>query len=559
MVCAVALSAQTPFVPLSEVRPGMRGTGRTVFSGDKVEEFQAEILGVLENAGPKQSIILARLSGGPLAQAGVLQGMSGSPVYINGRLLGAVAMAFPFSTEPVAGIRPIEEMLRPGGRLMRAQRLEELARAREDLATGPARMTDIATPLTLAGFTRRTVEQFAPQLRSLGLEPVQGILGGGRPGPAMGDPRRLPPGSMISVGLMTGDLSVGAEGTLTHVDGKRVYAFGHRFLSIGETELPFARAEVLTLVPNLSTSFKISSAREWMGAITSDRSTAVTGELGRRASLVPVSVDLETGPKYRLEVARDRLLTPFLVQMATYAVIDATERVSGAATVSVNGRLEFESGPPIPIRNIYSADTAASLGASLAAAVPLNYATQTGLPEFRVKSVSMTIGVREEKRQVQLDGLWVSRATARPGESIDIHVALTGPGGAEVRKKAVWRVPLGAALGPVQITAADAVTTNVAEFGTTVLQPPSTAAQVRTLLGGLRANDTLTVRVLRSEPGFVVQGQTLNSPPPSLVLLLRRSPGSAIPNAATKLAEFDLPVDGYVVSGSKTIQVEVKE
>ncbi|MDQ2901101.1 MAG: hypothetical protein M3Y07_15075, partial [Acidobacteriota bacterium] len=161
--------AQTAFFPLKDVRQGMRGVGKTVFAGDRIDDFQVEVLGVLENIGPKQSLILARLSGGPLANTGVMQGMSGSPVYIDGKLLGAVAMGFPFSKEPIAGIRPIEEMVRAGGSSRSAPPAE-----RESAGWGDMKMMDIATPVSFGGFTGAAIDRFAPRLRALGLEPRQG-------------------------------------------------------------------------------------------------------------------------------------------------------------------------------------------------------------------------------------------------------------------------------------------------------------------------------------------------------------------------------------------------
>src|SRR5690242_15711761 len=221
LALAAALSAQSPYFPLKDVRPGLRGTGRTIFNGNRIEEFQVEILGVLDNFGPKESLILARLSGGPLEHTGVMQGMSGSPVYIDGKLAGAVAMAFPFSKDPIAGIRPIEDMVRPSVSVASTSRERPLvALADHDLTRSlprpaPAasdRMIDIATPVSFGGFSRATLDAFAPQLRALGLEPRQGISGGGDTNPAMGNPADVKPGSMISIQLMSGDYSIGADG-----------------------------------------------------------------------------------------------------------------------------------------------------------------------------------------------------------------------------------------------------------------------------------------------------------------------------------------------------------
>src|SRR5579871_3545624 len=358
---AAALHAQTAFFPLKDIKPGLRGIGKTVFSGNKIEEFQVEVLGVLENIGPKQNLILARLSGGPLGETGVLQGMSGSPVYIDGKLAGAVALAFPFAKDAVTGIRPIEEMVRVTdagryppvtqvarneaslGAMLAAKDLTRLLPERQGLAAGNAKLLDIATPVSFAGFTRGTLDQFAPQLRVLGLEPTQGLSAGGSSSTHMGDPAALKPGSMISVQLMTGDLSIGADGTVTYIDGNRIYAFGHRFLAVGSTALPFTRSEVLTLLPNLNTSFKLSTAKEWMGTIYQDRDTAVAGELGKRAALVPVSISISRAGRqvesYRMQMVKDTLLSPLLLQMAVFSAIDATERSVGAASMTVSGEL----------------------------------------------------------------------------------------------------------------------------------------------------------------------------------------------------------------------------
>jgi len=561
----------------------MKGVGKTVFSGDRIEEFQVEILGVLDNIGPKQSLILARLSGGPLAKTGVLQGMSGSPVYIGDRLVGALAMAFAFSTEPIAGIRPIEEMLRvrepapPSPRQARGAlwdgQLASLIPAQQDvLASGGAKMVDIATPVSFGGFTRNTIEHFAPQLRSLGLEPCQGMGGGSRPGPALGNPAALQPGSMISVQLLSGDMSIGADGTITAIDGQKVYAFGHRFLAIGGTDLPFARAEVLTLLPNLATSFKISAAREWMGTITEDRSTAIAGQLGRRAATVPVEISVrrrgpssasETPASYQLRMVNDTVLSPFLLQMAVFSAIDATERTVGDSSFAVTGEVEFAGGAPrLKLNNMYAGDLNLAAQVALSTAVPLAYVMQSGFETLKLKRVALEIGSFPQKRQLQIDQLWSSRREVRPGESVDLTVVLAGDNGTELTRKVTYRVPIGALPGPLQFTAADALTINLTEYRQLIATPPKSAAQLISFMNGLRSNTKAYLRVWRAEPAYEVQGESLPGPPPSLGMILARSQASltSLPALAnSKVAEFEIGAGDMVVSGSKTIQVEVKE
>ncbi len=574
---AGVLYAEVPIYPLKDIRPGMKGIGKTVFSGDRIDQFQVEVLGVLQNIGPKQSIILAKLSGGPLAETGVLQGMSGSPVYIDGRLVGAVAMGFGFSKQPIAGIRPIEEMLRVGDSPAPARRaatnlwdgrLDKLVAPSEDvLAPGGARMIDIATPVSFGGFTRAAIEHFAPQLRLLGLEPMQGAGGGGNPGPALGSPNGLQPGSMISVQLLSGDMSIGADGTVTCIDNGRVHAFGHRFLAVGATDLPFARAEVLTLLPNFSSSFKISTAREWMGSITQDRSTAIAGRLGRAAATVPVSIKVRhegTGlQSYNIRMVNDRVLSPFLLQMAVFSAIDATERSVGDSSIRVTGQLEFEKGSvPLRIDNMYAGDMNLAAQVSMAAAVPLAYVMQSGFDSLQLKGVSLDIGSFPEKRQLQIDQVWSSKREVRPGESVDLTVLLSGENGAEITRNVTYRVPVGAPAGALQISAADATTINLTEYRQMLMAPPKSAAQLVAFLNGLRPNTNAYLRVWRAEPAYDVAGESLPGPPPSLGMILARSQNSlsGMPAPAnSKIAEFGIDAGGAVVSGSKTIQVEVKE
>jgi hypothetical protein len=583
---AAVLSAQTALFPLKDVKPGMHGTGRTVFSGNKIEDFDVEILGVLDNIGPKESLIIARLSGGPLQHTGVMQGMSGSPVYIDGKLAGAVAMAFPFAKDPIAGIRPIEAMLRtstsatpptpapspsaPGQRAALALNEHDLTRRiprPEPVMGGEARMIDIATPVSFGGFSRATLDAFAPQLRAVGLEPRQGVTSGANIEPAMGNPADLKPGSMISVQLMAGDLSVGADGTVTHIDGNRVYAFGHRFLDIGSTALPFARAEVLTLLANTNTSFKISTAKEWMGTIYQDRNTAVAGELGKRASMVPVSVTVSRAGKtvdsYRMQMVNDALLSPLLLQMAVFSTIDATERTVGASSIRVTGQIEFQNGSaPLRINNMYAADNGSPMIASLSAAVPVAFVMQGGFDTLQLKNVAINLEAFDQKKQLAIDGITTSRREVRAGEKVQLSVSLSGDNGAETVRRLEYQVPIGAEPGPLYFTVADANTANLADFRQVLATSPRSAGQLIATVNNLHPNTKAYIRVWRSDPAFQLEGADLPDPPASVALILAGSQSSFAGITQTrnsKIGEMEIDIGDMAVTGSKTVQVEVKE
>jgi hypothetical protein len=568
--CSIAHAALS-IMPLKDVRAGMHGVGKTVFSGDKVEDFDVEILGVLENTGPKENLILGRLSGGPLEHTGVMQGMSGSPVYIDGKLIGAVALAFPNAKDPIAGIRPIEEMLKvdstspsaPPRRTANTAGPIAMLPQREAGRVTDTRMTEVATPLSLSGFTADAIAQFGPQIRKLGLEPRQGISTGGAPEDRMGDASKLQPGSMISVELMTGDMSVGADGTITAIDGNKVYAFGHRFLAVGPTDLPFTRSEVITLLANTNTSFKISSARELMGVISQDRDTAIAGSLGSRAQMFPLDIEVTQDTKsvqiYHMKMVNDRYLSPVLFQMALFSAIDATERAQGVSSVVVHGAIEFENRKEqVQLRNIYAGDGGSAMQASNATAIPLSYLMQTGFDELKVKRISLQLESFDVKKELNIAQVYLSRKEAKPGDTIELMTQLEGENGAEVTRSLKYRIPPGTAPGTLFFTVADGAQTGLAELKQVINETPHSPEQSISTVERLRPGDKAYVRVWRAEPAYEVAGEELPDPPPSLALVLG-STQSLSQNRNSKITELVIDAGEVMVTGSKTVQIEVKE
>ncbi len=566
------------FFPLQDVRPGLRGIGRTVFQGDRIEEFQVEILGVLQNLGPKQTIILARLSGGPLAETGVLQGMSGSPVYIDGKLLGAIALGFPFSKQPIAGIQPIQAMLADAtfsgpSPVGPPNPLENRSHASLDS------LAELPIPLSLAGFSAATLTTFTPRFRNLGFQPQEGVSAGAANSPQTSanvrlSPSVLQPGSMISVGLITGDMNMTADGTVTYVEGKRIYAFGHRFLDVGSIEFPFARSEVIASIPTLNASFKLSVPREWMGTILSDRNTAIAGEIGRPSHTVPLTISVHSpsarSHDYHLQVVNDRLLTPFLTQAALFSTIDATERTVGSGTMRLEGKVEFDGAlPPLRIHDMFVSDSALAQQVSADAVVTLGFVLSGGFANLHLKNISFTLDQVDSKRQLRLAQAWTSAHDVHPGDSVEITALLQGENGLELTRSASYQVPAGAPDGPLNFTISDANTLNFPDFSG--VTPSSLRAPERLIemINSYRASDALYVRVWRQEPSFNVAGQVpggeLPDPPPSVMLILADPSASANSNAALTLtrgaeaARLVIPIDNYVVTGAKTVQIEVKD
>lgn len=575
LLLPVVAHAQT-FFPLKDVRPGLRGTGRTVFNGNRVQEFQVEILGTLDNLTPKGAIVLARLTGGPLGETGVLQGMSGSPVYIDGKLLGAIALGFPFSKEAIAGIQPIEPMIadsNPPRALPPNSALSSRFRIPAPfLPSSFGNLTEILSPVAFSGFTPATLATYAADFRRLGFEPQQGVSSGSPTSQRYSG--TVVPGSMISVQLLSGDMSISADGTVTYVNGNRVYAFGHRFLDAGSTDLPFARADVIALLPSLNTSFKLSAPREWVGSMTSDRSTAIAGEIGRHAHTVPLTISVRSSATgrhdYRMQVVDDRLLTAFLTQAALFSVMDATERTVGAGTLRLQGRVEFQDDvPALAIHDIFVSDSALPQQAAADAVVPLGFVLGGGFANLHMKNISFQLEPADSKRQLHIAQAWASQHAVHPGDFVQITALFQGENGFELNSTATYHLPIGSPLGPLNFTISDANTINFPEFtGLSQSALQSAAGLVRTI-NAFRSSDAAYVRVWRQEPAFTVGGPPpggeLTDPPPSVMLILADPSSSVYTNPALTLtrgagiAELAMPVPGYVITGAKTIQVEVKE
>jgi hypothetical protein len=338
-------------MPLAEVKAGMLGEAWTVFRGIKPEPFKIRVVSVLKNFIPKQDIILMRAEDPRVEFSGIAAGMSGSPVYINGKLVGAIAYAWSFSKEPLAGVTPIETMLAERTRPLRASeamlagggpaQLPQVA-ARGASPDEP-RLQPVSVPLSVSGVSTAAMNQLGEDLKPFGLVPVR-VGGGGRTRGARPGVDRLEPGAPVGVELVRGDMSAVAMGTLTYVQGDRLIAFGHPMFGIGEVNLPMVLGEVHAFMPSMAASFKMASPVMEIGAIVQDRPSCIVGDLSRHATMVPVEVrvnapDLERRT-FRAEVARNKRLTPVLASMVITSAIADTEPDVTEMAVTLTSRLD---------------------------------------------------------------------------------------------------------------------------------------------------------------------------------------------------------------------------
>ena len=568
---ACLLPAQTAIFPLAEVRPNQQGVARSVFSGSQPEEFPLRILGVLSQSGPGQSLILARLLTERLEHTGVMQGMSGSPIYIDGRLAGAIAFSFPFAKEPIAGIRPIEEMLAAGAlpastRPLQAahlhlgsDRLVPFPPEEAGLPNSPRRVIGVR----FAGITEACARAFASQWNALGFSLSQQSTGGSRPGAT---PEPVAPGDMISVQLMRGDMVAGADGTVTYVNGDRIGAFGHRFLAGGDVDFPFAKAEVITPLASWNTPFKISQSLAPAGSITLDSDAGVSGVLGRAARLAPLRLRYrEAGREktYSMEIVRHTVLSPLLLQMAIFSAIDHHFRAAGSGTVSLRGSISFAGLPPLQVDSLYSGDANLSLGASLGAAIPLAYLLQQTSSGLLPDALDFEVELTPNRQQWVIDRLQPLRRQAKPGDVLPLRLALSNPDGQERQFTVDFPVPAWLSPGEtLTITASDATTTNLLDFrplyqpgGPVFPSPKDLIAAVNRL----HPANAFYVRVFRSGAAYSSQSVELSNLPLSVAGAMQRNAGAFQPSAQSRLFDREVRLPDSVVGGNRTITIEVEK
>ena len=587
-------------MPIGEVRAGMVGVGRTVFAGSELEDFKVHILGVLRNVqGPRRDLILARLEGGPLAQTGVAAGMSGSPVYIDGRLIGAVAYSIgAFSKEPIAGITPIGEMKEAtaagGARPARQVRLD-MPVTRESLAAAlsatyarlapfAARPSDVqaigmpagagaqlgamlrpvATPLVMTGFEPEVADILAAGFRDSGFSPV---ISGGASAEVEMPKGPLREGDAVGVSLISGDLEMGATGTVTHIDGDRVYAFGHPFYNLGPADFPMTRAHVFTMLPSLMSSFKISSLGETIGTMKQDRATAIAGTLGKGPALVPMTITVnsvrEPGAQpvsrtVKLNLVDDQLFTPLLAYVSMFNTLGAFERQYGAATIAVKSRARLRGHSDLALDDVFATENPI-LGASAAVAAPLTMMLGNNIAQVKLEALDVTITAAETPRTVSIERVWLDDIRPRAGRTVPLKVLTRSYRGEETISTLPIEIPANAAR-EVTVLVTDGRQLNAIEQREMrgALQPQSIGQLLR-VLNETRRNNRIYVRLLTGRPGAVVNGEAMTALPPSVLSVLEadRNGGSFTPIRSAALGEWEIPTDA-AVTGSRALTINLE-
>jgi hypothetical protein len=576
-------------MPIDQIQKGMKGYGLTVFEGTKVEKFDVEILGVLHNIGPGQNLILARVDSPYVQHTGIIAGMSGSPIFIDGKVIGALAYAWQFAKEPVAGITPIEEMLKiatrvapPGAtlagaspRMSGAELLKSIADKKldgafealiKDLAATPMSSINgakpIALPLSLSSFAPETIARFSPELDRLGFvaTPSGATSSSTTDGATknkfeMGDP--------VGAVLLNGDFTVAATGTVTYIDDNRVYAFGHPFLDMGEISFPMATSEIVTVLPSVASSFKFSNTGPIVGVLRQDRAAGIMGVVGEKAEMIPVDVTLNgAGPEqvYHVNVVRHSRLSPLILAMVTDSVIANAQRAAGERTVLLESEIKLKGFEPIKLREGWAGEQARqSIPQYLA--IVAGYLMSNEFRDAELESVKVHIRHDDQLRTAKLmeaSLITPDKGFVAPGDTVKVRAVLKPFRGDSFVEMLDMKIPDDQPAGNAYLLVGSGSVMNAVDF-TLVPPDPRTLEQVLAVLGRLRPSTDLSVGLYTTGEGAVTSGVYLPNLPPSMRAVVSADTSNGA-QAAVKYhpAGHQARPLGYIVDGATKIDLEVR-
>jgi hypothetical protein len=579
LVCVAAV-AQEPLavktISASELQPGMRGVALTVFEGTKPEKMEVEFLGVMRNVnGPRGDVILVRLHGKKPEYTGVVAGMSGSPVYFDGKLAGALAFRIgEFQKEPIAGVQPIASMLEINelDRTMPAE-AQKGAAGRNPLSrtSGPGQEADAAepvnylrpieTPLLFSGFSEDAVKRFAPQFAAAGITPVMGA--GSVSGKAQPEP--LEAGSAVSAVLVRGDLNIAATCTVTYLDPQRLLACGHPLLNFGSVDIPMSKATVIATLPSQSNAFKIVDVTEPIGSFVQDRHTGILGRFGQEPEMIPVTLTIRGVPRpkqFHYEVLKNAKLTPVAIMATVYSALRGINEYGEDTTYRMNGAIHVDGYPAVELRNMFApadggSPTAYSVAMSLGDRFGRIFDNPYATP--KIKSVDLDFDLVRERRSARLESARTDVTEARPGDEIVVETVVRPYRGERIVRQIPVRIPTSTPKGTLRILVSDGDTLDRLRRINPMFSRKLDLGSTIALLNKEHANHRLYVSLMEANPEAMVEDKVMPTLPLSVMNVMegKRGTQDMMVVGESAVNEASTPLD-YVISGYQVITVSVK-
>jgi SpoIVB peptidase S55 len=580
-------TTQNPqIIAVSQIHAGMRGVAYTVFEGVKPEAMEVEVLGVLRNVnGPKGDIILVRLHGQKVEYTGVVAGMSGSPVYLDGKLAGALAFRIgEFSKEPIAGVTPIADMLEISA-LDRSPAEETSAIkpsvnpvAGKTAAPGEASLLPgsfdsagkdfanylkpIETPLVFNGFSEQAIQLFAGQFGSAGVVPVMGA------GSVSGDkqPEPLEAGSAVSAVLVRGDMDIEATCSVTYVDAQRLLACGHPLLQFGSVDLPMNKAEVLATLASPLNAFKIVNTTEPAGTFVQDRHTGIMGVFDRQPEMIPVTLSIHssTGVKqFHYEVLNNPKLTPVALMVTVFNALHGVNEFGEEITYRLAGSIGVKGFPEVTMRNMF-APAENGQPAAMQAALSLGerfgriYDNPYNAPA--IAGVNLDFDLVRERRWARLESARTDVTEARPGDNITLETVLAPYRGERIVRQTAVKIPTSASKGTLRILVSDGETLDRIGHANPAFGRKLDLASTIALLNKEHSNNRLYVSLLEADPEARVGDKVMPTLPISIMNVMDGMRGNQemVVSGESNVDETATAPLDYVVSGVQLLTITVK-
>jgi hypothetical protein len=594
-----AADAQQTF-PLSDVKPGMSGVMYTIFQGNQIQKIDLQVIGVLRNAlGPKQDVILVKLLGEQAAETGVVAGMSGSPVYFDGKLAGALSLRLgSFTKEAIGGVTPIANMLqvaqyrsptsgenaetRPGNvhrgaansaagsgpdsavlAWPRSYRVAKSPEFAQPVAVGGGQfLVPIETPLVTAGLYPQTLAWFSKEFSSWGMAAMAG--GTSPPSP---DDSKIKPGDMVGIDLIRGDLSVSAGCTVTTVQDNHILACGHPLFGFGAVQMPISAAHVVMTLASSQASTKVITTGGVIGTLTQDRQTAISGTLGAGPPMVPVNLTLDTPDgvnKYHFEVVQSPQLTAQLVATAAYNGIIGSASYDQSTTLQLDGNIQLKGHAPVRLEDLFApTDQSTPAGFFLATSVESDFAQIYSNPyeQPQIQRVDLTVKALPDRRWAMIDDAWVEKSEVHPGEPVKVRVLLRPYRGAPFIQEIPITIPEQSARGKLQLVVSDAafLNRNVQSLAYTSQGQLPGLGELINLINRQRHNDHLYATLLQPTPTMLVEDKELPNVPLSTINVLdqRQNPGNARLLWQSTAGEWSVDMH-QVIAGQHMVIITVK-
>ena len=578
--CTVAAQPSKPVdtIPVNQIYAGMHGVAYTVFEGTKPEAMQVEVLGVLKNAnGPKGDIILVRLGGAKAEYTGVVAGMSGSPVYLDGKLAGAVAFRIgEFSKEPIAGVTPIDEMLEisaldrtpaPGPIEVKAAASISSKTASPGIAGLPENdfsnyLKPIETPLVFNGFSEDTVQHFASKFASAGIVPVMGMG-------SVSDtkqPEPMEPGSAVSAILVRGDMDIAATCTVTYMDAEHLLACGHPLMQFGMIDMPMTKAQVLATLPSPLNAFKIVNATEPVGAFVQDRHNGILGEFGKKPEMIPVTLTIRgesSDKQIHYEVLNNARLSPVAMMATVFNALHGVNEYGEETTYRMKGKISVDGYPDVSLQDMFAATDGSQPGAMLAATslgerFSRIYDNPYSMPDIR--GVQLDFDIVHERRWARLESARTDITEARPGDDIVIEALLRPYRGEAILQHIPIRIPTSASKGPLRILVSDGDSLDHLRHGSSVMAHKLDLASTIAFLNKEHVNNRVYVSLLEANPEAMIADKIMPSLPPSIMNVMdgmRGTQDMVVSNESSVNETAAASLD-YVITGAQVLTINIK-